>query len=182
MVQISTCYHRSAHSHCANICSAFFNNVTYIPPVVPSLYTALSTGAAATDAEVYGDYTSSYVLKKGDVVEIIVNNNDTGKHPFHLHGHNFQVVYRTPWNFGEFEPSTEVRDFADVPMRRDTVMVTPMGNMVLRFVADNPGKSSNGNDPLEPEQTNKWVRRLVLPLSHPVAQGHWSRRRDDRGA
>ena len=141
MVRTSTCHYRSVRSRCADVCSAFFNNITYIPPVVPSLYTALSTGAAATDAEVYGDYTSSYVLNKGDVVEIIVNNNDTGKHPFHLHGHNFQVVYRTPWNFGEFEPSTEVRHFADIPMRRDTVMVTPMGNMVLRFVADNPGKS-----------------------------------------
>lgn len=106
--------------------------------MVPALYTALTTGPAANNASVYGDYTNSHVLNKGDVIEIILNNNDAGKHPFHLHGHNFQAVYRAPANAG-FYKSQEQHKFAAKPMRRDTFMVYPNGNFVLRFVADNPG-------------------------------------------
>lgn len=123
-----------------NIFSAFFNDVTYTTPVVPTLYSVLTTGEAATNATVYGDYTNSYVLNKGDVVEIILNNNDPGKHPFHLHGHNFQAVYRAPPNAGFFNAKEVSTDkFAAKPMRRDVFMVNPNGNFVARFVADNPG-------------------------------------------
>ena len=117
--------------------SAFFNNITYRQPVVPSLYTALSTNAAASNPFVYGSSTNSFVLEKNHVVEIIVNNADTGKHPFHLHGHNFQAVVRSEENAG-FYVGNET--FPKVPMRRDTFMVRPQGNIVLRFRADNPDK------------------------------------------
>ena len=89
---------------------------------------------------VYGDYTNSYVLEKGDVVEIVLNNDDAGKHPFHLHGHNFQAVYRGPEDDGHYNPAN-MTDFPAMPMRRDTLMVRPNGNFVIRFVADNPGKT-----------------------------------------
>lgn len=71
-----------------NANSAFFNDVTYTAPVVPTLYTALTTGENASDVRIYGDYTNSFVLEKDQIVEIVLNNHDTGKHPFHLHGHN----------------------------------------------------------------------------------------------
>lgn len=119
---------------------AFFNNITYKTPKVPTLYTVLSAGELATTAEIYGSYTRSFVLSKGDVVQIVVDNDDTGKHPFHLHGHNFQVVYRSDENAGFYADSniTEA-DFPFIPMRRDTMVLHPQGFMVLRFVADNPG-------------------------------------------
>lgn len=79
----------------ANHDSAFFNDVTYVRPKVPTLMTALTTGNAAANPTVYGINTNSFVLNKGDVVEIILNNNDPGKHPFHLHGHHFQLAYRS---------------------------------------------------------------------------------------
>ena len=122
----------------ANAYSAWFNNVTYTAPVVPSLYTALSAGDLATTPAVYGDYTNAYVLNKGDVVEIILNNNDGGKHPFHLHGHDFQAIWRAEPNTGFYNPVNE-SNFPAKPMRRDTFMVRPMGNFVIRFKADNPG-------------------------------------------
>ena len=106
---------------------------------MPTLYTALTTGADASNVTVYGDYTNSHVLKKGDIVEIILNNNDPGKHPFHLHGHNFQAVYRAPAGAGFFNASHH-GDFTKVPMRRDVFMVNPNGNFVVRFRADNPGE------------------------------------------
>lgn len=108
---------------------------------MPTLYTALSSGSLATDATVYGTYTHSFVLERGQVVQIVVDNDDTGKHPFHLHGHAFQAVWRSPENAGFFADSNATdADFAPVPMRRDTFVVYPQGNIVLRFRADNPGE------------------------------------------
>ncbi|KAI1136757.1 multicopper oxidase [Hypoxylon sp. FL0543] len=119
---------------------AFFNNITYKSPKVPTLYTALSAGDQATNPTVYGSYTHSFVLEKGDIVQIRVNNLDTGRHPFHLHGHNFQAVYRSEEDAGTFEESNiTAADFSPVPMRRDTFVLFPTGFIVLRFRADNPG-------------------------------------------
>ncbi|EMR64985.1 putative multicopper oxidase protein [Eutypa lata UCREL1] len=119
---------------------AFFNNITYTAPKVPTLYTVLSAGDQATDASIYGSYTNAFVLEKDDIVQIVVNNLDTGRHPFHLHGHHFQAIYRSEEEAGTFADSgvTEA-DFPEMPMRRDTLVLYPDGNVVLRFRADNPG-------------------------------------------
>ncbi|KAJ5098279.1 hypothetical protein N7532_005280 [Penicillium argentinense] len=128
---------------------AFLNNISYTMPKVPALYTVLSSGNYSTDATIYGEYTQPTVLKKNQVVEIILNNGDTGSHPFHLHGHNFQLVDRAP-GYGEhfydyldggpvaYDASNH-GDFPQYPMRRDTFILPPQGYFVIRFVADNPG-------------------------------------------
>ncbi|KAI5208789.1 hypothetical protein E4T38_02674 [Aureobasidium subglaciale] len=129
---------------------AFFNDQTYTRPKVPSLYTALTAGEEATNEAVYGEYTNSFVLNHLEVVEVVLTNNDGGSHPFHYHGHNFQVVSRFP-SYGEdfyslsddvspsaFDPNNHTA-FPTYPIRRDVVVVPPMGNVVLRFIADNPG-------------------------------------------
>jgi len=117
---------------------AFFNDITYTKPVVPTLYSVLTTGANASNAAIYGDYTNAFVLEKDQIIEIVLNNDDTGKHPFHLHGHNFQALVRSEDNQGHWNPSNE-SSFPAVPMRRDTLMVRPLSNFVIRFKADNPG-------------------------------------------
>ncbi|EMC92270.1 hypothetical protein BAUCODRAFT_126264 [Baudoinia panamericana UAMH 10762] len=117
---------------------AFFNDITYTAPVVPTLYSALTTGANASDVTVYGGYTNSYVLQKDDIVDIVLNNDDAGKHPFHLHGHNFQAIVRSEDDWGHYDPNNHSA-FPATPMRRDTLMVRPQGNFVVRFKADNPG-------------------------------------------
>ncbi|KAH6889659.1 Cupredoxin [Thelonectria olida] len=116
---------------------AFFNNITYRAPKVPTLYTALTSGDLATNPRVYGSYTNSFVLEKGEIVQIVLNNLDSGRHPFHLHGHDFQILYRSPDEAGLY-PGPGV-EFAKTPIRRDTVVVLPEGYVVLRFKADNPG-------------------------------------------
>lgn len=119
---------------------AFFNGITYVTPKVPTLYTTLSTGANATNPAIYGTNTNSFVLAQNEVIEIILNNDDPGKHPFHLHGHAFQVVARSEEEAGFFNATNSTQtDFAPVPMRRDTVLVRPNGYIVLRFQSDNPG-------------------------------------------
>jgi len=119
---------------------AFFNNVTYRTPVVPAYLTAVSMGSDAMNPEVYGQ-TNSFVLRHGDNVELTVINWDAGFHPFHLHGHHFQLVSES------YDVSSEDRSINPLvpegqanPMRRDTVMVPPDGgSRTIRFRADNPG-------------------------------------------
>lgn len=128
---------------------AFLNNISYTPAKVPSLYTVLSSGNMSSNQEIYGDFTHSVVLEHNQVVQIVLNNGDTGSHPFHLHGHNFQVLTRTPsygpdfYSLLNLDPVPFSADnhsaFPTSPMRRDTVVLPPHGNLVIRFVADNPG-------------------------------------------
>ena len=115
--------------------------MTYVAPKVPSLYTALTVGGSnSSDPRVYGSYTTAHTLKHNQVIEIVLNNEDDGKHPFHLHGHNFQVVYRSDEDAGPFSAAdVDVGALPRTPMRRDTVVVQPNGNSVIRFRADNPG-------------------------------------------
>ncbi|KAJ5113973.1 hypothetical protein N7456_002507 [Penicillium angulare] len=129
---------------------ALLNNISYTAPKVPTLYTVQSAGDLATDATVYGDYTHTVVLEKDEIVEIILSNQDTGTHPFHLHGHNFQLLDRYPaWgaDFFDYDAGTTFATFdADnhtafptYPARRDTFVLPPGGYFVIRFKADNPG-------------------------------------------
>lgn len=108
-------------------------------PKVPSLYSALTVGSEyANNSRVYGTHTNSYILNHHDVIEIVLNNGDDGAHPFHLHGHNFQLVHRSEEDAGIFIDGEDVK-LPKTPMRRDTVVVKGNGNIVIRFRADNPG-------------------------------------------
>lgn len=122
---------------------AFFNNITYTAPKIPTLLTALSAGEDNTNPLVYGTNINAFVLQEDDVVEIVLNNEDTGTHPFHLHGHAFQVINRykeipetedpVPFNESDHDP------FPEYPMIRDTLYVRPQSHFVIRFKADHPG-------------------------------------------
>ena len=57
----------------ANSCrSAFFNNITYTRPKVPTLYTVLTAGELASNPAVYGEFTHSFVLERGQIVDLVV--------------------------------------------------------------------------------------------------------------
>lgn len=124
---------------------AFFNGISYTAPKVPTLYTVLSSGEMADNPAIYGSNTNTFVLQHGEVVQIALNNMDPGLHPFHLHGHTFQVVSRSEGT--EDDDSPQIYDpknnnhtnFPAHPMVRDTVMVNANGFVVLRFTATNPG-------------------------------------------
>lgn len=124
---------------------AFFNDKTYTAPVVPTLYTVMSSGEYASNVEIYGSNTNSHVLQKDEVVEIVLNNKDPGKHPFHLHGHTFQVISRSEEGDDDDNPiiydpkNPDHTKYPEFPMERDTLLVNPNGFIVIRFKADNPG-------------------------------------------
>ncbi|KAI9816737.1 MAG: hypothetical protein M1826_001735 [Phylliscum demangeonii] len=121
------------------ITRAYFNSTTYQAPKIPTLFTALNAVQPAVDRpSTYGLQTDPFVFKKGEVIDIILNDHDSGPHPFHLHGHAFQLLYRSPPNAGDYKGSSHLT-YPAVPMRRDTACINPMGFMVLRYTADNPG-------------------------------------------
>ncbi|KAK0649983.1 Cupredoxin [Cercophora newfieldiana] len=114
---------------------AFINDKPFVPQKVPTLYSALTTGKDATNPEIYGQI-NPFIVEKGDVVELVVNNLQVfAQHPFHFHGHHFQVCAR-----GETKAGV-AKDYEcdDEPMERDTVTIEAGSYAVLRFKADNPG-------------------------------------------
>lgn len=115
------------------------NNQTYLPQKVPSLYTAMSMSPEYTEnPEVYGQ-VNPFIVQYGDVVEIVVNNYHNNLHPWHLHGHQFQVLQRTDVDGGYF--SGYFANVSSTPMKRDTIMVQNHGHAVIRFRATNPDMS-----------------------------------------
>jgi iron transport multicopper oxidase len=112
------------------------NAVDYVAPKVPTLYTALNAPAAnVNDPTIYGTHTTPTVVPYNAVVEIFLENHDTNPHPFHLHGHNMQLVGRS--GGGSMFPYNPPAGAA--PMRRDTIQVPAGGSVTLRWVANNPG-------------------------------------------
>ncbi|KAJ3211961.1 ferroxidase fet3 [Dinochytrium kinnereticum] len=103
-----------------------FNNIPYLKPKVPTLFTALTVGNEfSSNPAVYGTNSMPYVIQHMDVVELVVDNTDAGAHPFDLNGER-------PYD------STNVSS-PEFPMRRDVVVIPGGGYAVLRFRADNPG-------------------------------------------
>ncbi|RAK94908.1 multicopper oxidase [Aspergillus ibericus CBS 121593] len=116
------------------------NNISYSPPETPTLHTALTSGDLATLPETYTPQSHPIILNHNETVQIVINNRHMGRHPFHLHGHQFQAVYRSEdWAGSFLDSEVSEDDYARYPMRRDTIVVNPGGSLVLRFQADNPG-------------------------------------------
>jgi iron transport multicopper oxidase len=102
---------------------------------VPTFFTALTAPAAyRNNSQIYGQ-VNAQVLQYGQVVEIDLNNHDERAHPFHLHGHQFQIINRA----GNEPQWPGLYDIPAAPMRRDVVVVYPGVGVTLRFIADNPG-------------------------------------------
>lgn len=124
---------------------AGFNNITYLPQVVPTLATVLSTGSAASNASIYGTNTNSMVVEYGQLVELVINNYDTGAHIIHIHGHAPQLVARVSGVVENGSITTQAvydgdsSSFPSIPMRRDSWVLAAAGYTVIRFIANNPG-------------------------------------------
>ncbi|KAF7316551.1 putative Laccase-1 [Mycena indigotica] len=99
------------------------NGISYQSPSLPALLQLLS-GASKPQDLIPSE--NLILLPPNSIVDISIPG--TGAHPFHLHGHNFDVILQS--NAG-------TKNFVNPP-RRD---VTPIngGNTTFRFFTDNPG-------------------------------------------
>jgi iron transport multicopper oxidase len=84
---------------------------------------------------VYGQ-VNPIMIKYNETVEIIINNHNFNLHPWHMHGHHFQVLERSGPNTGTW-PGTYA-EYPAAPIKRDTVMLQPNSYAIIRFRADNP--------------------------------------------
>jgi iron transport multicopper oxidase len=114
------------------------NGTTYLSQKVPSLYTAMTTDNYSSNPTVYGQ-VNPFVVKKGEIVELVINNLNTNLHPWHMHGHQFQVLDRPDPLYGVFNGTYRDGFPHKSPIRRDTVMLQDSSWAVIRFRADNPG-------------------------------------------
>ncbi|KAJ6514341.1 laccase [Mycena vitilis] len=99
------------------------NGISYLSPSMPALLQMLSGAAKPQD---FLPSQQIILLPPNSIIDISIPG--TGAHPFHLHGHNFDVI---------LQPNTVVPNFVN-PARRD---VTPIngGNTTFRFFSGNPG-------------------------------------------
>ncbi|KAL9713355.1 ferroxidase, multicopper oxidase [Leucoagaricus gongylophorus] len=105
------------------------NDATYIEEVsLPVLLQILSGTTSAQDLLPEG---SVYTLPRNSTVEISIPGGAVGSpHPFHLHGHTFDVVRSAGSSTYNY----------DNPVRRDVVSTGTTGdNVTIRFSTYNPG-------------------------------------------
>ncbi|KAJ2159290.1 ferroxidase fet3 [Coemansia sp. RSA 552] len=115
-----------------------FNQKSFVNPLVPAIFSALTTGDMAINPITYGPQTNAHVLKFGEVVEMLLWSPTNLPHPLHLHGHTFQIIEKGFTN----DTTGELRRFVPAqnsPLMRDTIFVPQEEYAVVRFKADNPG-------------------------------------------
>lgn len=60
---------------------ATFNEITYNSPLTPAILSEMTLLQNATYAPAYGP--TSFILDYMDVIDIVIQNSDTGKHPLY---------------------------------------------------------------------------------------------------
>lgn len=130
-----------------NINFAMFNGISSMPSGVPALNNYLLPGKLPAyynyNMSAFNPYEPSslipimydslgqYSVPYGAVVELFINNTDTGEHPIHMHAHQFWCLETSGYNPGP-RPGNNY-------LRRDVISVAAGGWARIRFVADNPG-------------------------------------------
>ncbi|KAF8063624.1 laccase [Lyophyllum atratum] len=99
------------------------NGISYISPTVPVLLQLLSGAAKPQDLL---PSEQVFILPKNKLIEVSIPG--TGAHPFHLHGHAFDVI----------RPSNDNNTNFVNPLRRDVYPING-GNTTFRFFSGNPG-------------------------------------------
>ncbi|GAA5939105.1 uncharacterized protein JCM15063_004427 [Sporobolomyces koalae] len=120
--------------------ASMFDNITWVAPKTPSLMSMLSMGEDAMDVSIYGQQTAAQVLSAHEVVDLMIINFDGNGHPFHLHGHKFQIT-RVAQDVTSDDPELNPPHTLHQanPMTRDTIIVPAGGAVNIAFRADNPG-------------------------------------------
>jgi len=106
----------------------FINGFSFVPPTVPVLLQILSGTTSASELLPSG---SIYALPLNSVIQLSIPGGAPGApHPFHLHGHNFDVIRSA---------GSDTYNYVNPP-RRDVVSTGLTGdNVTIRFTTNNPG-------------------------------------------
>lgn len=99
------------------------NGISYLSPSLPVLLQLLSGAAKPQD---FLPSEQVILLPPNKIIDISIPG--AGAHPFHLHGHNFDVI---------LQPNAVTPNFVN-PARRDVQPING-GNTTFRFFSGNPG-------------------------------------------
>ncbi|PFH53178.1 multicopper oxidase [Amanita thiersii Skay4041] len=99
------------------------NNISYLSPTLPVLLQLLSGAKKPADL-LPSEHV--FIIEPNKIIEVSIPG--TGQHPFHLHGHNFDVI----------RSSNQVELNFVNPPRRDVVAIAG-GNTTFRFFSNNAG-------------------------------------------
>ncbi|KAF9033807.1 laccase 17 [Panaeolus papilionaceus] len=101
------------------------NGIRYHAPTLPTLLNIMGGATVASD---FTTAESTYVLERNQVIELVIHGSANGHvHPFHLHGHPFDVI----------QGRSGTPNYVNPP-RRDVVGVKG-STVIIRFTTDNPG-------------------------------------------
>ncbi|KAJ7733136.1 laccase subfamily 2 [Mycena metata] len=101
------------------------NNISYIPPAVPTLLRVLDGETQQMD---FNQTENTFLFPAHKTVQVEIIDAINEGHPFHMHGMNFWVVKSN---------GSDIINTVN-PIRRD-VCVTGTGSIILRFRTDKPG-------------------------------------------
>jgi iron transport multicopper oxidase len=141
-----------------NVQLAYLNNLSFsmnsmgVQYGMPELYAFVLQSANGTATEValnasgpgpviHSDNLLRFYIPDNAIVDVFIINTDSGDHPFHLHGHNFQVLATSdcPQAKAAFSPNYLRRDTVSVPLMRNQSDPNTVGWVWLRLTASNPG-------------------------------------------
>ncbi|KAI1294278.1 hypothetical protein F5Y03DRAFT_387730 [Xylaria venustula] len=131
----------------------FINKTAYAPlPDNATLWKAIEQQFVPSKSNSYNSWDfglNQQVLLVPEVekgAQIVINSRDAMEHPWHLHGHTFQIVGWGPGLFGTAPTSPNSNTTTTTttwnlvnPMRRDTVTIPAFSHVVIRFETNNPG-------------------------------------------
>ncbi|HEX9152353.1 MAG TPA: multicopper oxidase domain-containing protein, partial [Flavobacterium sp.] len=108
--------------------------------------------------------TDKILIKKGEIIRMIIHNNSMMRHPMHLHGHDFRVLNGQ----GDYSPLKNTIDI--MPMETDTLefAATESGDWffhchILYHMMSGMGRIfSYENSPVNPEITNPKLAQRKL--------------------
>ncbi|KAJ2850244.1 Multidrug resistance-associated protein 7 [Coemansia brasiliensis] len=109
-----------------------FGDYAFSHTMVPTLFTALTTGSNAFNSSIYGHQAQAHVVRYNENIEILVRNDNSKDHSLHIHMLNFQIV-----EAGSLDSSDSLaKPTKQYPMRCDTVTVRAFSYVKIRFHVD----------------------------------------------
>ncbi|KAJ6530265.1 Cu-oxidase-domain-containing protein [Mycena capillaripes] len=109
----------------ANLTQWQINNISYIPPDVPTLVKALDGDTQQMD---FNEHENTFLFPRNKTIQVEIIDAINEGHPFHMHGMNFWVIKSN---------GSDIINTVN-PIRRD-VVITGNGNIIVRFRTDKPG-------------------------------------------
>ncbi|ODM98419.1 Laccase-2 [Orchesella cincta] len=85
-------------------------------------------------------FNPQYIPELQRVIQVVINNDNDGAHPWHLHGHTFWVMATGEENDGPYNPAIHSWKLnVNNGLRRDTTHTPRRSWTVIRFDTGNPG-------------------------------------------